>query len=120
MAIKIKREKTCQTKLCSEPSLEMSLSNRMKDEQRKACTGSMTICTAPTISPMWYDVGGWWLNLPYMYRRFGFPLATIGGKEDQQLYLQRHRPQTDRKSPAWDLILAPCCPFTPQLPQVVE
>jgi len=25
------------------------------------------------ISPMWFDVGGWWLTCAYMFRRFGVP-----------------------------------------------
>jgi pyruvate,water dikinase len=26
-----------------------------------------------SISPMWFDVGGWWLTCAYMFRRFGVP-----------------------------------------------
>lgn len=29
-------------------------------------------CPNP-ISPMWFDVGGWWLTCAYMFRRFGVP-----------------------------------------------
>jgi len=28
-----------------------------------------------TISPMWFDIGGWWLTCGYMYRRFGVPFG---------------------------------------------
>src|SRR5579864_8151485 len=28
-----------------------------------------------TVSPMWFDVGGWWLTCGYMYRRFGVPFG---------------------------------------------
>ena len=31
-------------------------------------------CPQP-ISPMWFDVGGWWLTCNYMYRRFGVPFG---------------------------------------------
>ena len=31
-------------------------------------------CPQP-ISPMWYDVGGWWYTCNYMYRRFGVPFG---------------------------------------------
>jgi len=31
-------------------------------------------CPNP-ISPMWFDVGGWWLTCNYMFRRFGVPFG---------------------------------------------
>lgn len=31
-------------------------------------------CPEP-ISPMWFDVGGWWYTCGYMYRRFGVPFG---------------------------------------------
>lgn len=31
-------------------------------------------CPEP-ISPMWFDVGGWWYTCAYMYRRFGVPFG---------------------------------------------
>ena len=31
-------------------------------------------CPNP-ISPMWFDVGGWWLTCSYMFRRFGVPFG---------------------------------------------
>jgi len=31
-------------------------------------------CPQP-ISPMWFDIGGWWLTCHYMYRRFGVPFG---------------------------------------------
>jgi phosphohistidine swiveling domain-containing protein len=31
-------------------------------------------CPNP-ISPMWFDVGGWWLTCEYMFRRFGVPFG---------------------------------------------
>ncbi len=31
-------------------------------------------CPQP-ISPMWFDVGGWWYTCDYMYRRFGVPFG---------------------------------------------
>jgi phosphohistidine swiveling domain-containing protein len=31
-------------------------------------------CPLP-ISPMWFDVGGWWLTCNYMFRRFGVPFG---------------------------------------------
>jgi phosphohistidine swiveling domain-containing protein len=32
-------------------------------------------CPQP-ISPMWFDIGGWWLTCDYMYRRFGAPFGN--------------------------------------------
>src|SRR3954452_23451493 len=32
-------------------------------------------CPQPT-SPMWFDVGGWWLTCNYMFRRFGVPFGA--------------------------------------------
>jgi len=32
-------------------------------------------CPQP-ISPMWFDIGGWWLTCDYMYRRFGAPFGA--------------------------------------------
>jgi pyruvate,water dikinase len=31
-------------------------------------------CPQP-ISPMWFDIGGWWYTCNYMYRRFGVPFG---------------------------------------------
>ena len=31
-------------------------------------------CPQP-ISPMWFDIGGWWLTCGYMYHRFGVPFG---------------------------------------------
>ena len=31
-------------------------------------------CPQP-ISPMWFDIGGWWYTCHYMYRRFGVPFG---------------------------------------------
>jgi phosphohistidine swiveling domain-containing protein len=31
-------------------------------------------CPQP-VSPMWFDIGGWWLTGDYMYRRFGVPFG---------------------------------------------
>jgi pyruvate,water dikinase len=31
-------------------------------------------CPQP-ISPMWFDIGGWWYTCDYMYRRFGVPFG---------------------------------------------
>jgi phosphohistidine swiveling domain-containing protein len=31
-------------------------------------------CPQP-ISPMWFDIGGWWYTCGYMYRRFGVPFG---------------------------------------------
>lgn len=32
-------------------------------------------CPQP-ISPLWFDVGGWWYTCAYMYQRFGLPFGT--------------------------------------------
>ena len=31
-------------------------------------------CPQP-LSPMWFDIGGWWYTCDYMYRRFGVPFG---------------------------------------------
>jgi phosphohistidine swiveling domain-containing protein len=32
-------------------------------------------CPNP-VSPLWFDVGGWWHTCNYLFRRFGFPLSV--------------------------------------------
>jgi hypothetical protein len=32
-------------------------------------------CPHP-LSPMYFDIGGWWLSCDHMFRRFGTPFAT--------------------------------------------
>src|SRR5215470_12794281 len=44
-------------------------------------------CPQP-ISPMWFDVGGWWLTCNYMYRRFGVPFGKdwVGKTVDEYVF----------------------------------
>ncbi|HKZ82966.1 MAG TPA: hypothetical protein VJ793_04840 [Anaerolineae bacterium] len=47
-----------------------------KDEQEKSLHWFYDDLHCPQpISPMWFDVGGWWLTCRYMYRRFGLPFG---------------------------------------------
>ena len=36
-------------------------------------------CPKP-LSPMYEDIGGWWLSCDHMFRRFGTPFATEIGR----------------------------------------
>lgn len=66
-------------------------------------------CPQP-ISPMWFDVGGWWLTCRYMYRRFGLPFGYdwIAKKINTYVY-SAIVPQTDeeiaRLAPYFGLVL---------------
>lgn len=44
-------------------------------------------CPQP-ISPMWFDVGGWWQTCGYMYRRFGLPFGKdwVGKKVGEYVF----------------------------------
>jgi hypothetical protein len=44
-------------------------------------------CPQP-ISPMWFDVGGWWYTCNYMYRRFGVPFGKdwVAKKVDEYVF----------------------------------
>ncbi len=44
-------------------------------------------CPQP-ISPMWFDVGGWWHTCGYMYRRFGVPFGKdwVARKVDEYVF----------------------------------
>ena len=45
-----------------------------EDEKRLHFWHDDLHCPQP-ISPMWFDVGGWWLTCGYMFRRFGVPFG---------------------------------------------
>jgi len=47
-----------------------------KDEEEKGLHFWLDDLHCPQpISPMWFDIGGWWLTCGYMYRRFGVPFG---------------------------------------------
>jgi pyruvate,water dikinase len=47
-----------------------------KDEEEKGLHFWLDDLHCPQpISPMWFDLGGWWLTCNYMYRRFGVPFG---------------------------------------------
>ena len=46
-----------------------------EDEKRQMWWYDDLHCPNP-ISPLWFDVGGWWHTCDYLFRRFGFPLAV--------------------------------------------
>jgi phosphohistidine swiveling domain-containing protein len=47
-----------------------------KDEEEKTLHFWLDDLHCPQpISPMWFDIGGWWLTCGYMYRRFGVPFG---------------------------------------------
>jgi pyruvate,water dikinase len=47
-----------------------------KDEQEKSLHWFYDDLHCPQpISPMYFDIGGWWLTCRYMYRRFGLPFG---------------------------------------------
>ena len=45
---------------------------KSEDEKRLHFWYDDLHCPNP-VSPMWFDVGGWWLTCAYMFRRFGVP-----------------------------------------------
>jgi phosphohistidine swiveling domain-containing protein len=70
-----------------------------KDEQEKSLHWFYDDLHCPQpISPMWYDVGGWWLTCRYMYRRFGIPFGYdwIAKKINNYTY-SSIVPQTDEE-----------------------
>ncbi len=48
-------------------------------------------CPHP-LSPMYFDIGGWWLTCDHMFRRFGTPFAAdwIAKNINGYLYTARH------------------------------
>ena len=43
----------------------------------RSSSGCSTISTVPIpVSPMFFDIGGWWLTCDHMFRRFGTPFAS--------------------------------------------
>ena len=47
-----------------------------KDDQEKTLHFWLDDLHCPQpLSPMWFDIGGWWLTCGYMYRRFGVPFG---------------------------------------------
>ena len=48
-----------------------------RPRSRRTSSGSTTTCTVPhPVSPMFFDIGGWWLSCDHMFRRFGTPFAV--------------------------------------------
>ena len=55
-------------------------------------------CPQP-ISPMWFDVGGWWYTCGYMYRRFGVPFGKDWvGKEIDRYVLSAVVPRDPKEA----------------------
>ena len=53
--------------------------------REEASSGSSTTCTARTrVSPMFFDIGGWWLSCDHMFRRFGTPFASRLARQERQ------------------------------------
>ncbi len=49
-------------------------------------------CPNP-VSPLFFDIGGWWLTCDHMFRRFGTPFASrLDRQEHQRLRLHRGHP----------------------------
>ena len=66
-------------------------------------------CPQP-ISPMWFDVGGWWLTCAYMYRRFGIPFGKdwIAKKINGYVYtavVPREPEEAERLGPYFNMVL---------------
>jgi phosphohistidine swiveling domain-containing protein len=53
-------------------------------------------CPQP-VSPMWFDIGGWWLTCDYMYRRFGAPFGKDWVAKNIEGYVQSAVVPRDRK-----------------------
>jgi phosphohistidine swiveling domain-containing protein len=56
-------------------------------------------CPQP-VSPMWFDIGGWWLTCDYMYRRFGAPFGKDWVAKNIEGYVQSAVVPRDRKEAA--------------------
>jgi pyruvate,water dikinase len=70
-----------------------------KDEQEKSLHWFYDDLHCPQpISPMYFDIGGWWLTCRYMYKRFGLPFGNdwIAKKINQYVY-SAIVPQTDEE-----------------------
>ncbi|MCZ7571647.1 MAG: PEP-utilizing enzyme [Ardenticatenaceae bacterium] len=54
-------------------------------------------CPQP-ISPLWFDIGGWWYTCAYMYRRFGLPFGEdwIAKNINGYVYTSVVRPSDER------------------------
>jgi pyruvate,water dikinase len=66
-------------------------------------------CPNP-ISPMWFDVGGWWLTCAYMFRRFGVPFAvdwvakTVNGRV-MTAVVPRDRREAAELAPYYEMVM---------------
>jgi phosphohistidine swiveling domain-containing protein len=56
-------------------------------------------CPQP-VSPMWFDIGGWWLTCDYMYRRFGVPFGKDWVAKNIQGYVHSAVVPRDQKEEA--------------------
>ncbi|RME48807.1 MAG: PEP-utilizing protein mobile subunit [Chloroflexi bacterium] len=66
-------------------------------------------CPQP-ISPMWFDVGGWWYTCAYMYRRFGLPFGKdwVAKKINGYVYtavVPRDPEEAGRLAPYFNMVL---------------
>ena len=58
------------------PSSGPTASRSSGRRARRSSSGSSTTCTAQPVSPLFFDIGGWWLTCDHMFRRFGTPFAS--------------------------------------------
>jgi pyruvate,water dikinase len=66
-------------------------------------------CPQP-ISPMWFDIGGWWLTCDYMYRRFGVPFGKDWVAKNIEGYVHsavipRDPKEEDELRPYYDMVM---------------
>lgn len=66
-------------------------------------------CPQP-ISPMWFDVGGWWYTCDYMYRRFGAPFgkAWVAKKINEYVMtavVPRSSPEAAELAPYYEMVM---------------
>jgi phosphohistidine swiveling domain-containing protein len=66
-------------------------------------------CPQP-ISPMWFDVGGWWTTCNYMYRRFGAPFGKdwAGKKVDEYVFsavIPRDPKEAEQIAPYYNMVM---------------
>ena len=64
-------------------------------------------CPQP-VSPMWFDMGGWWLTCDYMYRRSGAPFGKDWVAKKIEVtstapssHAIRRKPRRSRRTTRW-------------------
>lgn len=66
-------------------------------------------CPQP-VTPMWLDVGGWWLTCNYMYRRFGVPFGKdwVGKTVDEYVFsavVPRDPKEAEEIAPYYSMVM---------------